>query len=556
MIAMNNAKTIGWIEGLVSVFIFLGINQVVSRYCSVVLEVNPVVYSCAAFSACALMLILFSGPGALVKETIRSVDTWTYGVVLMLSYVIGMILYGYVTSTELTMLQKVSVFMSFAGSWFFLGRKPDKYQLLGTLVITVGVATVAADILPEKRGLVYFLAVLYGAAQAARIFIAEIHRPHTQASTIVNDPRARARVIGFVMLVVSSMFLLVSGLVAFAQVGEATPFIRGFPMLEDFSHPESIFAGVLTGIFLIAPLRVLEFSSSQKIKTENFITILTFMSVSTLFWEWATAPITGLSIKAISGNDLIALVLITAGGLITSLTRKLSAQKSDKLSEYLMVAPQNLELVDDSREIVANTLEKFEMDIKKSAKALGVPKWALEAILADGDKVVAFKNFNEVSRRFRTHVSNRDGLTGLLNRGGFMVAFKKALNTNKTGAVLYIDLDKFKPVNDTHGHDAGDEVLQRVARRLEKHLPAASLVTRMGGDEYCAFVPYISSAEMHKLKTILERELAQPYALEQGVNVEISASIGTAHYPEEGKTPADLINSADKGMYGVKHADL
>ena len=137
-----------------------------------------------------------------------------------------------------------------------------------------------------------------------------------------------------------------------------------------------------------------------------------------------------------------------------------------------------------------------------------------------------------------------------------MVAFKKALNTNKTGAVLYIDLDKFKPVNDTHGHDAGDEVLQRVARRLEKHLPAASLVTRMGGDEYCAFVPYISSAEMHKLKTILERELAQPYALEQGVNVEISASIGTAHYPEEGKTPADLINSADKGMYGVKHADL
>lgn len=72
----------------------------------------------------------------------------------------------------------------------------------------------------------------------------------------------------------------------------------------------------------MAPLRLLEFSSSNIIKAENFIAVLTFMSVSTLFWEWVTSDLTGLNINSISNFDILALFFITTGGLVISLTRK------------------------------------------------------------------------------------------------------------------------------------------------------------------------------------------------------------------------------------------
>ncbi len=547
-------QAVGWLHGFISVFIFLGINQVVSRYASVVLEVNPVVYSCAAFSSCALILLMLGGSGTLAKETMRSIDTWTYGIVLMLSYIIGMILYAYVTSTELTMLQKISVGMSLFGSWFFIGRAPDRYQIIGTIIITVGVLVVAADIEGPNRGLIYFLSILYGLAQVARVFVAELHRPHAKAASLIaSDPRARARVIGFVMLVVSSLFLVLAALVAFAQESNSEPFIHGLPMLEDFMHPASILSGMLVGILLIAPLRLLEFSSSNIIKAENFMVILTFMTVATFFWEWVTRPITGLSIDAISHNDIIAAIFITAGGLLISLTR--SIKKRSAWEDYIIYSVQNLQLVEDSREIVANTIEHFNGDIKKAASALGVPSSVVSAFLEDSEKVIAFKELPTIARNYRKNVASADSLTGLANRAAFLTALKSASYEVETFSILYLDLDKFKPVNDTYGHEAGDKILQGVADRLRKTFPTRSAITRMGGDEYCVLLldanKKLATNDAEKLKAII----AKPFKLD-GIKqpITIGASIGIATYPEDGNNAEELLSSADSGMYGVKHS--
>ena len=354
---MTKEMYIGWAQAILSVIVFLGLANVVGRYSAYILQVNPIVFSCAAFSSCAFVLLIIGGKGSLSKETMRSIDTWVYGTILMMSYIFGMLLVFHVTSTEATMLQKVSILLGLLGSWFFLGRSPDRYQLIGTVIITFAVIMVCIGIEGENTGSIYTLSFLYGAMQTARIFTAELHRPHAQAAQRVNDPRAKARVVGFIMFTMSLIFLMTTLLIAFAQEQQGQPFMSILPMLDDFTHPASIFSGLIMGICIIAPLRVLEFSSTQIIKAENVTAVTSFSFVATFFWEWATSPLTGLSIKDVSGMDIIAGILITIGGLIITLTRTRSKnKKAPRWQEYLAYQPQNLAAIDDSREMVANTL--------------------------------------------------------------------------------------------------------------------------------------------------------------------------------------------------------
>ena len=546
-----------WAQAFFIVCVLWGLNNILDIYSIRVLDINPVLYSCAAFASSAFILMLYAGRGPLAVETMRSIDTWVFGISVLLTYVVGLNLFALVSATEGTLILRFSMVTALLASWFFLSRKPTIWQLIGNGIVGVSVIVLCEGADADIKPLVYILMLLSALLQTIRVFAAEFHKPHKHATTMVTDPKARCRVVGFIMFAVSALFLGVTLAIAFIQSsGDGAVLIPSFPVLADFTHPASILVGLLAGVIFIAPIRLLEFSVISKINTANFLTVASLSFVATWFWEWALQPFTGLGVKDLSHSDIMAGFAITFGGLLIAVMNIIKTKSGGNKDAHLIVTTQDLALVDDSREIVANTLEHFAMDLHKSAKALGVPKSVVEAILVDHNKVLAFKEFNEISRRFRTHVANRDGLTNLLNRSGFMVAFKQALSAHKNGAVFYIDLDKFKPVNDTYGHDAGDEVLWLVVRRMEKHLPARAYITRMGGDEYCAFVPNLNATEMAKTKAMLGRELALPYKLAGNVVVEISASIGTAHYPSQGKTPAELIAAADKGMYGVKHADI
>jgi uncharacterized membrane protein len=316
----NRALLIGYIQAFVAVFIFYGFNNLAGRYVSFILQADPIIYSCTAFASCALVLLAYAGHGPLARETMRIFDTWNYGFILMLSYITGMLLFGYVSATEGTMLQKVSVLFGLIASWFFLSRRPDIFQIIGTIAITIGVAVVINDINSPNKGIILLLAFLYGALQIIRVFVAELHRPHSKAAEQTNDPKAKARVIAFVMFVISLLFLSGSFIVALAQSIQEVP-LKGLPTFADFFHGPTIFAGLIAGILIVAPLRILEFSSTYIIKAENFTAITALSFVATLFWEWATAPITGLSLNQLSQIDILAGFLITAGGLFIALTR-------------------------------------------------------------------------------------------------------------------------------------------------------------------------------------------------------------------------------------------
>ncbi len=149
-----------------------------------------------------------------------------------------------------------------------------------------------------------------------------------------------------------------------------------------------------------------------------------------------------------------------------------------------------------------------------------------------------------------------DLLTGLPNRQLFRDRLKQALvraRRNKhTFAVLYLDLDKFKQANDQFGHEAGDILLQEVARRLQACVRESDTVARMGGDEFVILLDNITEPEI--VGQVAEKvlsELSRPYLLVTA-QAEMSVSIGTAVYPRDGETEQALLHHADKKMYQVK----
>jgi diguanylate cyclase (GGDEF)-like protein len=162
------------------------------------------------------------------------------------------------------------------------------------------------------------------------------------------------------------------------------------------------------------------------------------------------------------------------------------------------------------------------------------------------------------SRRLR-HQALHDGLTGLPNRSLLYSRLKRAIaaagrGDKRLAALMLIDLDRFKEVNDTLGHDHGDELLVEVAVRLRGALRRGDTLARLGGDEFAVLLPELPErAAVAELAGRLQDALGRPFAL-RGVAVELEASIGVALCPDHGDDVHTLVQRADVAMYDAKRA--
>lgn len=150
----------------------------------------------------------------------------------------------------------------------------------------------------------------------------------------------------------------------------------------------------------------------------------------------------------------------------------------------------------------------------------------------------------------------RDALTQTLNRTIMLDRINQAVSLAQrregSFSVLFIDLDKFKSINDQYGHAAGDAVLQQVSHRISNSIRESDAVSRHGGDEFLVLLNDTKNNQDVSLFTDkLVKLLAQPYTLIDG-SVSISASIGVAHFPADGRSGPALIGYADAAMYRAK----
>jgi diguanylate cyclase (GGDEF)-like protein/PAS domain S-box-containing protein len=157
-------------------------------------------------------------------------------------------------------------------------------------------------------------------------------------------------------------------------------------------------------------------------------------------------------------------------------------------------------------------------------------------------------------------VAHHDSLTGLPNRLLFNDRLDQAISLAKRNsrqfALLYLDLDKFKPVNDTLGHAVGDELLQGVATRIRQQVRESDTVARVGGDEFAVILPEIARrGEAEIVTRKISAALATPFQLgSQKQSVCIGASIGIAVYPADALDADALVKAADAAMYNAKQA--
>jgi diguanylate cyclase (GGDEF)-like protein len=166
------------------------------------------------------------------------------------------------------------------------------------------------------------------------------------------------------------------------------------------------------------------------------------------------------------------------------------------------------------------------------------------------------------SSRLETHAATlaqearTDPLTGLLNRSGLALRAQELLERPSGHALMLLDLDRFKPVNDVHGHAAGDTVLVKVARRLTQAVREGDAVARLGGDEFVIlFADAPGHAALEERAQRLQAALRHPIAIgPDGQVVGIDSSVGVATAPQDGYTLDQLLTAADVALYRAKEA--
>jgi len=211
--------------------------------------------------------------------------------------------------------------------------------------------------------------------------------------------------------------------------------------------------------------------------------------------------------------------------------RLLSSDISHKETELLLLSQTSIP--------IELTLSKFTDDDEPQ-------KYAIVTIRDLSERKEAERKLN--------HLAHFDPLTNLLNRNALQTELGHLINrlTKKRFAVYFLDLDGFKAVNDTLGHEAGDQLLQSISSQLSKALSNFAMISRWGGDEFIVVYPYVIADDWNqKAQLIVDTISKQSVKVDDRV-IEISGSVGVALYPEHGSDAKTLLRNADAAMYEAK----
>ena len=264
----------------------------------------------------------------------------------------------------------------------------------------------------------------------------------------------------------------------------------------------------------------------------------------------------GLTLAIFDGTDAdgTALLYRTEGSAALAGRTRPTAVKAN---EYMVVAGHNWTLSLSSQEAFE---ARYGRGLEWMTAVAGVVFSLLLALLAwlmINGRERALRLAASMTEELR-HMAQHDSLTNIPNRALFSDRLKQELARAKRQsgrfAMLFLDLDHFKPINDNFGHDVGDQVLQQVARRIQDGVRAADTVGRIGGDEFVVLLAQLGEGDVIlDLAEKLQVVLRQPF-LVAGHELVISCGIGVAVYPEDGDDAAALTKGADEAMYRAKEA--
>jgi len=225
-----------------------------------------------------------------------------------------------------------------------------------------------------------------------------------------------------------------------------------------------------------------------------------------------------------------------------------------KLATNAMNAEDSADLTNDFRRATGSG-DNIDVEVRHVAD--GVGKWLRMIVEPFGDDIsITFVDLTDgkAKEQQMESIAASDPLTGVLNRRGFERDASRRLRDSAddaTGALLFIDLNDFKVINDNYGHEVGDQLLTIAAQRLRKSLRSCDIIGRPGGDEFVALVPDVTPEVADKLAKRLTSALEETYVIGSETH-DCAASIGLALYPKNANTLTGLMREADQAMYRAK----
>ncbi len=216
--------------------------------------------------------------------------------------------------------------------------------------------------------------------------------------------------------------------------------------------------------------------------------------------------------------------------------------------------------------IVRESVDRLVLiDLKTTNGTYLNDQHVFEAVLSDGDRikvgetVLRFSYHDEVDIRYMDEIRamiHLDNLTGLLCKRTFDYELDKVLfdyrDRGEPLSVAMMDLDFFKNVNDTHGHNTGSYIISRIGELIRKVVADKGVAGRFGGEEFIAFFPGQDREQAWVLCNKLRRELEDSTFYYDGASIKITISIGISEYPRDGNDPKTLVKKADQALYQAK----
>lgn len=244
----------------------------------------------------------------------------------------------------------------------------------------------------------------------------------------------------------------------------------------------------------------------------------------------------------IAESDTAAVRLREVAGELSRIDGQLPNPAGTAMESILHRCLQAMRAMDDAYRQEVRLRESLEQDLRRVQGALTDMSKKLAETLADVNRA--------------RHQASHDELTSLPNRRHFQSRLRSVLSDQKINrpplALLYLDLDQFKWINDSHGHDTGDELLKIVGARLVRGLRAGDMVCRMGGDEFaCLLMGPVKRRELRLIASKLYELVSAPAQVGPH-EFTVTPSIGIAVHPDDGRAVNELLKSADVAMYSAK----
>jgi len=496
------------------------------------LELHSMLFITISMLFASIALLIKGGHNKLIFEAMASISTWVYSISFVLIFIFSIELLKYISATEMILVSRLNIIISLVFALIVLKRNTLEQGVWGLPPIVLGLILVFSQI---ENSLYYVLGlgILSSIAKSAYFFSIELNKTGYKTKNYLDDFGILGFILGVSTLIALAFMLI--GTTITANMGIET---RIFPTYSDYINPTLFGLAAGYGLIGFTALRYLEFKSIQSIKSELFMCLITLVPLITLAFE-SCASFFGLldSTVNITPPLLLANILIISGGILVVILKVLGQELTDEKDKQAVL------------QTVRATEVFADNDLEKTAKTLGVNTKKIEEILNNENFSILKSEFKTIQDNFNKNVAMSDHLTGLCNRLDFISKLKH-IDKRSEASVFFIDLNKFKPVNDNHGHDAGDFILITVARRLE-NLFKDSVLTRMDGDEFCLLVKNINTKSSEKMIQQIQNEIARVYHY-QGTEINISASAGFANYPQHAASPVELLKIADEMMYNEK----